>query len=99
MALVPYGKPHLSVNDQIALLEQRGMAIGDRVVAAACLERFGYYRLSGYWYPMRQSRMLAGPQGAMTEVLDDFRPGSELRTAVRTPAMLSPLRGVFRVEV
>lgn len=43
-----------SYTDQLGLLEQRGLHISDRVKALDYLERIGYYRLSGYWYPFRQ---------------------------------------------
>lgn len=49
-----YNRPWKSFDDQLALLEQRGMNIGDRAAARAYLERIGYYRLSAYWYPFRQ---------------------------------------------
>ena len=81
MALVPFTKPHLTIPDQIALLKQRGMTIQDDLAAAACLEKFGYYRLSGYWYPMRRSQLQATPNGQVTQVLNSFRPGVELRHA------------------
>ena len=46
-------KPWLSVDDQLAQLVDRGMAISDPAKARDYLERIGYYRLSGYWYDMR----------------------------------------------
>lgn len=50
----PYAKPHMPVTEQVALLQQRGLAITDTVRAEAALTRIGYYRLSEYWHPMRQ---------------------------------------------
>ncbi len=44
-----------SIDDQLAILKSRGMAISDPIRAKKALERFGYYRLSGYWYPFRQT--------------------------------------------
>lgn len=46
-------KPFKSYEDQLALLEQRGMHVRDRESAIRFLSRVNYYRLSGYWYPMR----------------------------------------------
>lgn len=46
-------KPWTSFRDQLAQLEQRGMVVEDQTAAMDYLERIGYYRLSGYWYPMR----------------------------------------------
>lgn len=52
MALKPL-KPWMSFADQLAQLEERGMGVEDKAAALEYLERIGYYRLSGYWYPMR----------------------------------------------
>lgn len=82
MALTPYVKPHLPVADQIALLKQRGLGIADDTVAAAVLQRLGYYRLSGFWYPMKRSVVRAAPDGRLrSEVQDTFQAGAELRQA------------------
>ena len=44
-----------SIDDQLDILKSRGMAISKPVRAKKALERFGYYRLSGYWYPFKQA--------------------------------------------
>jgi len=49
-----YNKPHLSLEDQLTLLKQRGLLVADDVAAIECLHRNGYYRLSAYWYPFRE---------------------------------------------
>jgi abortive infection bacteriophage resistance protein len=43
-----------SYQDQIEILQSRGMIIDDADEAEHCLKRIGYYRLSGYSYPFRQ---------------------------------------------
>ena len=48
-----YGKPSLSVEDQLKLLESRGMRIADPTFAAHALSTVSYYRLSAYSYPFR----------------------------------------------
>ena len=48
-----YDKPFLSIADQVALLEKRGMYIEDYAEAEYYLRNEGYYRLSSYWYPFR----------------------------------------------
>ncbi len=45
-----YATPHLTYGEQIDLLRERGMVI-DAERGRGALERIGYYRLSGYWYP------------------------------------------------
>ncbi|MHB0928159.1 MAG: Abi family protein [Candidatus Nanopelagicales bacterium] len=47
-------KGYLSYAQQVDLLEQRGMDVGDRDAAIEVLRRVNYYRLSGYWYPFRR---------------------------------------------
>lgn len=46
-------KPWKSIDEQLAILEKRRLLIEDRPEAIEFLKRYGYYRLSGYSYPMR----------------------------------------------
>lgn len=69
---MPYTKPYLPVADQLALLKARGMGVSDDLLAASYLERIGYYRLSGYSYPYRESSRVAGK----VVVTDNFRAGT-----------------------
>ncbi len=38
------------------MLKGRGLGVTDDAAALSCLRRIGYYRLSAYWYPLRQIR-------------------------------------------
>ena len=79
----PYTKPFLPVADQIARIQARGMVVTDKGKAQQYLENIGYYRLSGYWYPLRRSQITTAPSGEIvTTVLDDFRSGSEFSQVV-----------------
>lgn len=49
-----YSKPHLTIDDQIARLESRGMRVSDHGLARKYLMSVGYYNLSGYSYTMRK---------------------------------------------
>lgn len=49
--LRPFIKPSLTVQDQVALLKQRGMVIADDQAAEHALTHISYYRLRAYWYP------------------------------------------------
>jgi abortive infection bacteriophage resistance protein len=49
-----YGKPHLSLVEQLFLLKKRGLQVTNDTEAIECLHRNGYYRLSAYWYPFRE---------------------------------------------
>ena len=71
-----YGKPWLSLDDQVALLVSRGMTVGSVDIASRWLNVVGYYRLSGYWYPYRT------PQGEGHPRLDSFRPGTSFEQVV-----------------
>lgn len=68
-----------SYADQLQILKDRGLLVGDDASALIDLERIGYYCLSGYWYPFRQHK--AQPVGlAFRE--DDFIVGSKFEDAV-----------------
>ncbi|WP_051448441.1 Abi family protein [Bradyrhizobium sp. WSM1417] len=73
-----YSKPYLSVPDQLALIKGRGMIISDDALAEVYLNRIGYYRLSGYWYPYRESQ----GSGASLVVGDKFRPNTKFSEIV-----------------
>lgn len=102
---VPYAKPYVDIAGQIALLQSRGMVITDTALAAAYLERIGYYRLSGYWYPFRRSTPGVNALGkpALT-VFDDFQPKTEFRHAVELYVFDKRLRllvldAIERIEI
>lgn len=43
-------KKALTLEEQICLLEERGLIIKDKNLAKECLKNISYYRLSAYWY-------------------------------------------------
>ena len=47
-------KTWLSFEQQLVSLKNKGMQVDNDSLATSYLERVGYYRLSGYWYPFRQ---------------------------------------------
>jgi len=47
-----YNKPAKNIKEQITQLQQRGLIIEDVAKAEYYLSVIGYYRLSGYWWPM-----------------------------------------------
>jgi abortive infection bacteriophage resistance protein len=57
MAKAPYTKPFLSYPEQLSLLKLRGMMFPDEEKALHLLEKIGYYRLSGYWYPLLSDKI------------------------------------------
>ena len=46
-------KPYRTISENIASLQERGLTT-DPAEATQWLTSVGYYRLSGYWYPIRQ---------------------------------------------
>ncbi|MCF7521003.1 Abi family protein [Neisseria sp. ZJ106] len=50
----PHPKIWLSFDQQLELLKTRGLHISDDAKATEYLARIGYYRLSGYFYAMRE---------------------------------------------
>jgi abortive infection bacteriophage resistance protein len=110
-----YSKPFLSIPDQLKLIQSRGLDISDITAAHSCLERIGYYRLSGYWHPFRKSHKSINPVTQkplldpktgkkVTIVEDDFRPGSTFQQAMDLYVFDKRLRMIFldaieRVEV
>lgn len=58
-----FEKPSVSIPDQIALLEARGMAVPDHSHAAHCLQHISYYRLRAYWLPFENAPQASGKHG------------------------------------
>jgi abortive infection bacteriophage resistance protein len=87
-----YSKPWLSYEVQLQQLIDRGMHVTDHARALDYLERIGYYRLSGYWYPFRERAEAGATSGAPHKrasagkadrpVGDAFRPGTRFEDAV-----------------
>src|ERR1700693_1155943 len=50
-----FSKPPLTIDNQIALLEQRGMVFGDVAAARHTLAHINYYRLRAYWLPFENA--------------------------------------------
>lgn len=86
---MPYDKPWISYKEQLEKLKQRGLIVTDDKKALAYLERIGYYRLSGYWFPFRERSGLycpidgKGKRGRTDRLaLDQFKPGATFQQAV-----------------
>jgi len=76
-------KPWLSFSDQLQHLQARGLQVEDVEVALDYLKRLGYYRLSGYWYPLRAIDRTASQAQGKAVRLDTFIPGSRFEDVVR----------------
>lgn len=100
-----YTKPWLSIDEQIDSLTARGVTIADQGLAEELLRTVGYYRLTGYLYPFRQSEPVTDLAGRIrTEVLSAYRPGTSIEQAAALIGFDRQLRllvldGVERIEV
>nr|WP_299244166.1 Abi family protein [uncultured Halomonas sp.] len=64
--MTPEPKQWKSFDEQLAILMERGLQVDDREAARSYLERIGYYRLSGYWYPFRQLELQQHDAGQLS---------------------------------
>lgn len=89
----PFTKPATTYAEQIALLQQRGMDIGDPASAEFYLQHLNYYRLGAYWLPFEADhathRFRAGTQ--FSDVLSLYIFDRELRLLI--------LDAIERIEV
>lgn len=100
-----YRKPWLSVAQQAEKLASRGVDVEPLGETVALLNSIGYYRLTGYMYPFRQSESHLGEDGhAQTQILSAYRPGtsvSHIRDVINFDRELRLLvmDGIERLEV
>ena len=76
-------KPWRSFPDQLQQLQARGLQVDNPIAALDYLERLGYYRLSGYWYPLRAIDQAASVAQGKAVRMDTFAPGSRFEDVVR----------------
>lgn len=67
---------------QLEILRERGLKINDEKRALNYLERLGYYRLSGYWYPFRLLNTECSNEQKQAIRSDFFRPQSTFENIV-----------------
>lgn len=76
-------KPWRSFSEQLQTLKNRGLQVEDEEAALRYLARIGYYRLSGYWYPMRVIDKVASEREKRPVRLDQFIDGSRFEDVVK----------------
>lgn len=103
--MAEYAKPWLPVGEQIKKLASRGVEVGDYYACERLLCAVGYYRLTGYLYPFRESEMFFDDQGReRRRILNQYQSGTSIAAASalidfdRRLRMLV-LDGVERIEV
>ncbi|MDD9909049.1 MAG: Abi family protein [Ahrensia sp.] len=93
-----FAKQATSVEEQISLLEKRGLLIDDDELADRWLRTVGYYRLSGYWLPFETE---PDPGQTRSKL---FRDGTTLSQIIEIYIFDRELRSLFmeaieRIEV
>ena len=76
-------KPWRSVQEQLEILKRRGLQVGNDAAALNYLRRIGYYRLSGYWYPLRVIDKAASERERKPVRLVEFVPDSRFEDVVK----------------
>lgn len=74
-------KPFLTIDQQVRLLESRGLQIGDAEKAKNTLSYLNYYRLSGYTLTLRKDDVFYD-NISLDDVLQIYNFDAELRTAL-----------------
>jgi abortive infection bacteriophage resistance protein len=89
----PYNKPAITYEEQVELLQQRGMIIEDIANAEFCLQHINYYRLTAYWLPFEEDHETHKfrPNTSFDEVLALYNFDRELRLLI--------LDAIERIEV
>jgi len=75
-------KPSRSIDEQIALLKERGgMLFRDEAAAKPLLLNISYYRLKGYWWDMQSDRVVHKfyPESYFEDVIDRYYFDRQLR--------------------
>jgi len=76
-------KPWRSYEEQLKQLQARGLQVEDVTAAKDYLQRIGYYRLSGYWHPLRVKNHAASKVHKREIREDHFVPGSRFEDVAR----------------
>lgn len=77
-----YSKPPLTYEDQISLLESRGLTINDKERTKRYLQEISYYRLSAYALPYQQTKDIFNEGVTFDNLLDLYLFDRELRLLI-----------------
>lgn len=101
-----YGGTHLTYQQQLDRLKERGLQVADDQAALSHLCQLGYYRLSAYWYPMRKLLVVEDPstQTTIRQVGNEFEDDATFEGAVELYLFDKELRlllmdAIERIEV
>ncbi len=76
-----FNKPAISIDQQIELLQQRGLIISNTKLAYEYLSHFNHYRLGEYWYVMQNDKEnhVFKPNSKFEDVIALYNFDAELR--------------------
>lgn len=77
-----YQKPHLSLDQQLELLHERGLLISNSDESRCALAEIGYYRLAAYLYPFRKPKPKDLRTTKWNYRFDEFEPSSTFENAI-----------------
>ncbi|MGV8858185.1 Abi family protein [Rhodoglobus sp.] len=103
--MAKYTKKWLSIDGQLDKLESHGVTILDRQAGYQLLSAVGYYRVTGYLYPLRESESYVDEHGRpRVRVLNEYRTGTTLEYAAELINFDRELRmlvldGIERIEI
>lgn len=103
--MAEYTKKWLSVGGQLEKLESSGVAVPSQDAGTQLLRAVGYYRLTGYLYPFRESETYLDREGRRrVNVLGTYREGTSIDDALvlidfDRRLRLLVLEGIERIEI
>lgn len=74
-----YNKPHLSYQNQIDLLKNRGLLFNDENFAITKLKHISYFRLSAYFLPFQSTKDIFDQGTTFEQIIDLYHFDKELR--------------------
>jgi len=77
-----FSKTHLTYDEQIDLLQSRGLLFSDRKYAKVKLEHISYYRFSAYYLPFQKEKDVFVKDSKFEDVLDLYYFDKELRKII-----------------
>jgi abortive infection bacteriophage resistance protein len=93
----PYNLPHLTFEQQVAQLVERGLAVHDPELGAKWLGRIGYYRLRPYWLALRDESGGFRSGASLGYAVDLYRFDAALRQCLLSA--LERIEVALRVQV
>ena len=79
-----YSKPAISIDEQLVILQERGLIIDDIHEARDTLYRVSYFRLADYWRPMEVDKTshIFKPNTHFNDILTIYRFDTELKQII-----------------